>query len=903
MKVPNNEYWYHVKKVTTPRQEKLDLLIKLEHDLLYLDPYELQVIINCGQIPKEFRELLRSNAGSKDRVVTFNELKKKYENVSDDDSENTDSDDNDNTDSDDSDTNLNKIDDSEKSDFKQLDIIDKKFTAYVDEENIELPKLNIIQDLYSIDNYTFDDDDENLESLIQYKIRKFWNQVLNDESLIKILRKKTGGKYFNHIKELFFNEYDEVIKYTPAKGYSFKVENKKTKKWHISPPLLMQMLTVYRLIKYKIYGNWSGTGAGKTLSYILASRSIDARITLVVVVNSIVEQACKDIMFAYPDSVVYTKYDKRLKIDTTKHNYIVLNYEKFQQNYSEELYQHLTNNHKIDFVVIDEVHSVKFREDVNKYTTKEKEENKEESLRRQVLMRIIGRAKQNNSDLHLLTLSATAIINEISEAKSLLMLMTGLSYDEISNRSTIENGMAMFRLLLLHGLRCMPKYKTELKELTAHNTQHLNINGDHLIDQLLKTKSKRVLDIEQILLPDKLNAIASDLKKGTVIYTYFTTGIIKQIVKYVESLGYTVGTYTGEDNAKTRKDNFDDFRSGKKDILIGSAPIGTGLDKLQEVCDNMIILTLPWTDSEYKQLIGRLLRKGCVYKFINIIIPQIIIDLGNNEIWSWDIQRLNRIKFKSTLADLVLDGKLPSEKMASIETMRKEAIKAIEKWKERISSGDIISINRSKIEIDLYPEILDEEQKRKQIESELQDFNRKGKTTLSSTMHKIFNDDPDLFFKYHALRHNSMKSWSEIPYEYIASKIKNKSRKVADFGCGENKLKDLIPNDVVSFDHISIDGIAHACDMKDVSKHLKDESIDIAVFSLALWGKNYKDYLVEAYRVLNYDGVIYIAEPSHRYDGCDGQEELKQLIVEAGFNLVGNIENRGKFIYIKGIKN
>lgn len=171
-------------------------------------------------------------------------------------------------------------------------------------------------------------------------------------------------------------------------------------------------------------------------------------------------------------------------------------------------------------------------------------------------------------------------------------------------------------------------------------------------------------------------------------------------------------------------------------------------------------------------------------------------------------------------------------------------------------------------------------------------------------MHKEFTTKPESWFRYHALRDENMKSWNEIPYEYIAKKIKNKRHYVADFGCGENKLKDLIPNNkVISFDHIAFDNTVHACDMKDVREFLKDEEIDVAVFSLALWGTNYKDYLVEAYRVLDYGGYIYIAEPSKKYDGEDGQEELKQLIVEAGFKLVGDIETRGKFIYITGSKN
>lgn len=81
-----------------------------------------------------------------------------------------------------------------------------------------------------------------------------------------------------------------------------------------------------------------------------------------------------------------------------------------------------------------------------------------------------------------------------------------------------------------------------------------------------------------------------------------------------------------------------------------------------------------------------------------------------------------------------------------------------------------------------------------------------------------------------------------------------------------------------------------------------DESIDVAVFSLALWGTNYKDYIKEAYRVLTYDGKIYIAEPAKDYPDSDSEKELIKLLTEVGFKIVGDIERRGKFIYITGTK-
>lgn len=82
---------------------------------------------------------------------------------------------------------------------------------------------------------------------------------------------------------------------------------------------------------------------------------------------------------------------------------------------------------------------------------------------------------------------------------------------------------------------------------------------------------------------------------------------------------------------------------------------------------------------------------------------------------------------------------------------------------------------------------------------------------------------------------------------------------------------------------------------------LEDNSIDIAVFSLALWGTNYEDYFKEAYRVLTYDGLMYIAEPLKSYNQ-ERRNELLDMLKQNGFALVDNIEERGKFFYITVIK-
>jgi hypothetical protein len=844
-----------------------NILNDLEHsDLLLMEPIELSIIIGQGNLPNDFGILVNTDANSNERLATLQELKERFSFEEGEDVQNIQH------------TN-DVIADIKNEEFIEIDDVDLEITSENIQNEFRLPQINTINELHSLDNSLYATiDEEAFESLLQYKLRKLWNKVLNKELSIESLQNEQGGKYFNIIKELFFEEYNKIISYVPPVGYSFKFQ-----------PNLMQKLTVHRLIKNKSYGNWSGTGAGKTMSFIIASREIDAKVTLIIALNSTIKQTKKAIKDTYPNSNIFIDYKDGYIFDRSKNNYLILNYEKFQQEYSEELCQSLTNNNQIDFVVIDEVHNAKQRQEDN------------ESERRATINKLLGRIRENNQNVFTLVMSATPVINNLYEAKSLLTLMSGTEYNDLDTRRNLSNALKIFQQLILNGLRFIPKYDIAVSELTGHNMSNLNIDGGHLMEQLLSLPANNYLAAEKLLLEDKLKAVTPYLRKGAVIYSYFTTGIINEIEKHVKSLGFKIETYTGEESTFIRDENLAKFINGDIDILIGSKPIGTGVDGLQDICNRMIIITLPWTDSEYKQLLGRIFRQGSPFDSVEFIIPQVKIDLGNGEFWSWDIQRLNLIKNKRTLADAAVDGIIPSKILPSAETMYKKSIESLEKWKDRINSGNIISSNRNNINVNLYPEIVNDEEKKKRIESELNDFHQRANTSLSSTTHKEFTNNPDSWYRYHAIRKARMEQWDEIPYEYIATKIKDSRDIVADFGCGENKFKNCIPNNkVYAFDHVAIDESVTACDMKNTG--LADEAVDVAVFSLALWGKNYRDYIDEAKRILKRRGVIYISEPSKKYDTLETRKTLIDVLNEIGFQIIGEIENRGKFIYITGIK-
>jgi len=192
--------------------------------------------------------------------------------------------------------------------------------------------------------------------------------------------------------------------------------------------------------------------------------------------------------------------------------------------------------------------------------------------------------------------------------------------------------------------------------------------------------------------------------------------------------------------------------------------------------------------------------------------------------------------------------------------------------------------------------------------SKISKINQMGKTSSSKKMNKFFNDNPNEFKTYHKLRKEAMDYWKEAPFEEIAKLITNPEDKVIDFGCGGNDLKKQLPNNKVTpIDHIAIDDSVIACDMKDISEYVEDESHNTAVFSLALWGtlEDKQNYLKEAYRVLKQRGIIYIADTS-KDDENNKLETKKQTLLDllnnAGFQLIGDIDVREKFMYVSGIK-
>lgn len=842
----------------------------LQTELTNLDSIELITIINSNNLAQRLERMGRLNnlistrAGSQERQEIVNEILSTIENSTEETTETTE------------DTPITTV-----QDVLTQEQIDTIITTQEQEE--ELPRVNVMEEMRAYDNnmLTASLDDENVDFLLKNGLKKIWVEVLSNRLDVESYRKEEGGENFNIIKGWFFSEYDEAMNIPLPKDYHFKDD-----KGNILSPNLMQRLIALRTIREKSYGNWSDTGTGKTLAGLLtgrihAEKTGSGFTTLIICNNATVEGWKKSINEYFKWNNIYTKttIDELNENDVTVirggNNYIIVNYEKFQQKDSENFVYDLVHHHKIGYVILDEVHNIKQREVDN------------ESIRRNNVVKLITALREKNPDVMLSAMSATPIINNFYEPKAIIELLTGEIHTEIETTENIQNGIELYKLLTRHGLR----YKGI--RFVKENTDIRRINGNHLREDINGLTAGDLLKTEQILLQDKLDNIKNDIKKGTLIYTHYITGLKNNIGEYVKNLGFTVGYYTGGD-----KEGLDLFKKGKVDVLIGSTPVGTGVDGIQKVCDRMIILNLPWTNADFKQLKGRVIdRTGCIFDKVDVIIPQVYMeDEEGNVIWDWDNWRYERVKFKKTLMDLVLDGEIPEGKLPSKQKLLQDALVQLGIWKERIENGEILTTQREELKVPLNPQIVERLQKKL---GDFSEMNRVWSVSNSTTTGERLKENPEEWYQYHTLYKERRQEWNEIPYEVIGKKIGSRPDwVVGDFGCGENLLSKEITNKVHAFDHVAIDETVTACDISNVP--LKDSVLDVVVFSLSLMGTNYRDYLTEGHRTLRPFGLIMICEPKSKWEGKEN--ELVDTLKEIGFT--ANIERiTDKFIYITGTKN
>ncbi len=183
------------------------------HDLLHMDAIELQMIINQGKLPDALNELVFSDDANRDN--TLKALKEKLQDALN--------------------SGVEEVEELAEEDFpepEEMDVDEVEEADLLvnsksepDSTNKELALISLsenFEDLHVLDNALVAScDEEAVEFLIQYKLRKLWNQVLNDVIHVEKLKAEQGGRNFNILKEHFFDEYNEVIAWQPPQDYRF----------------------------------------------------------------------------------------------------------------------------------------------------------------------------------------------------------------------------------------------------------------------------------------------------------------------------------------------------------------------------------------------------------------------------------------------------------------------------------------------------------------------------------------------------------------------------------------------------------------------------------------------------------------------------------------------------------
>ena len=110
-------------------------------------------------------------------------------------------------------------------------------------------------------------DEEAMQFYVDYSIDELWKSAFKDKENAVFAAKhegKNGNKYHDRVVETFLSDYEGTQNIKIPQGFAFPY-----------PPTLMQLYVAYKVKTNQYFGNFSGTGAGKTLSAVLASHVID----------------------------------------------------------------------------------------------------------------------------------------------------------------------------------------------------------------------------------------------------------------------------------------------------------------------------------------------------------------------------------------------------------------------------------------------------------------------------------------------------------------------------------------------------------------------------------------------------------------------------------------------------
>jgi ribosomal RNA-processing protein 8 len=227
---------------------------------------------------------------------------------------------------------------------------------------------------------------------------------------------------------------------------------------------------------------------------------------------------------------------------------------------------------------------------------------------------------------------------------------------------------------------------------------------------------------------------------------------------------------------------------------------------------------------------------------------------------------------------------------------------------------------------------LQQAMRQKLISARFRHLNQSLYTTPSTASLQLFADNPELFHEYHEGFRRQVEVWPENPVEgYISQILSRGARRsssqhgsqsaprtqessvqplprtdgtahITDLGCGDATLSLALQPHLKKL-HLKI----HSFDLQtnsnplitlaDISSlPLAENSIDVAIFCLALMGTNWIDFVEEAFRVLRWKGELWVAEIKSRFIRSGTGTKQNRVEHSVGKRVKGNAKEDKKLL-------
>jgi len=459
------------------------------------------------------------------------------------------------------------------------------------------------------------------------------------------------------------------------------------------------------------------------------------------------------------------------------------------------------------------------------------------------------------------------------------------------------------------------------------------------INRQRTNKKKNKLDKTKI---NKLESLAGwfwelDLDEGwninyELLKTYMTKEKQCPTLSYITDCGVKIGSWINTQRQYKKKNNLDKTKINKLESLEGwfwdldeGWNINYELLKTYITKEKQCPVRSYITDCGVK--IGRWINKQRQNKKKNILDKMKINKLESLEGWLWglDLDEGWNINYELLKTYMTKEKQCPaqsyitdcgvkigawvskqrhSKKKNNLDKMKINKLESLEGWvwesKKTTTKKDMSKpIIQSKKEPST-------KSTKPPPKSELSVLHKKYKTMSSQNLNKQFNDNKEEWEKYHEISKQNEQSFPEedIPRNRIIKKLETfggkRKKEVVDLGCGYGEISQYFKDNnrfvFQNFDHVAINDTIISKDIKNTE--LDDTSVDIVIMCLSMWGSNCKDYLKEAYRILDIGGTLYIVEPYKRWnDNEENKNRLVELLKENNFVIAEQIDE--KFMYIE----